>query len=72
LNVSARRAAVDEHNTDIAKAESLADQRHGDLEAACKQLDGMAPELMALSKQMAERSAPARATDRLSVAASGR
>jgi glycosyltransferase involved in cell wall biosynthesis len=61
-------------NADIAKTESLAEQRHGELEAARKQLDGMVPELMALSKEMAERSAAAKApaADQPPVAASGR
>jgi glycosyltransferase involved in cell wall biosynthesis len=61
-----------QRNADIAKAKTVAEQRHGDLEAARKQLDGTVPELMALSRQMAARSPAAHAADRPPVAASGR
>jgi hypothetical protein len=63
-------------NSDIVKAESLIEQQDGDLEAACKQLDGIVPELMALSAQMAvqpaEAEVKARAEDRPAVDAFAR
>jgi hypothetical protein len=62
-------------NADTAKSERPAEQRHGELEAARMELDGMLPELMALSKQMAGQSTAAekaQATDRPLVAVSRR
>jgi Glycosyl transferase family 2 len=60
-------------NADIADAESLPEQRQGELEAANTQLEGMVPQLMALSKQMVGRSTvKAQTANPPSMAASGR
>jgi hypothetical protein len=61
--VAALEAHIATLRGDIAKADALAEQRHGELEAARARLDGMVGELVgqlvAMSQQMAEATAAA-------------